>query len=132
VQASAALRLVQDQVRYVALLMGEGALTPASADETWSQRLGDCKAKTAILLALLDGLGITAEPAAVSVNNGDGMNEGLPRMSAFNHVLVRVEIDGQVHWLDGARTGDRRLEDTPVPPYFWALPLTGPGAALEA
>lgn len=132
VRAAAALRLVQDQVRYVALMMGEGALTPASADDTWRRRFGDCKGKTTLLLALLDGLGIEAEPAAVSIQNGDGMNERLPMISAFDHVLVRARIGDTVYWLDGARSGDRELSAITVPPYRWALPLTGPGAKLEA
>lgn len=131
VRAAAALRLVQDQVRYVALLMGEGALNPASADETWNRRFGDCKAKTALLLALLDGLGIEAEPAAVSILNGDGMDARLPMISAFDHVLVRAVVGGAVQWLDGTRTGDRRLEDIVVPPFRWALALTGPDARLQ-
>lgn len=131
VRAAAALRLVQDQVRYVALMMGSGALTPASADETWERRFGDCKAKTALLLALLDGLGIEASPAAVSVQNGDGMDVRLPMISAFDHVLVQARIGNTVYWLDGARTGDRTLANVVVPPFRWALPLTGPDARLE-
>lgn len=132
VRAAAALRLVQDQVRYVALMMGEGGLTPATAEETWNRRLGDCKGKTVLLLALLDGLGIEAQPAAVSILNGDGMPDRLPMVSAFDHVLVRAVIGGSVYWLDGTRTGDRKLEDIAVPPFRWALPLTGPEARLEA
>ncbi len=131
VRAAAALRMVQDQVRYVALMMGEGALTPATADETWNRRFGDCKAKTTLLLAVLDALGIEAEPAAVSIINGDGMDARLPMVSAFDHVLVRAVVGGAVYWLDGTRTGDRRLEDIVVPPFRWALPLTGPDARLE-
>jgi tetratricopeptide (TPR) repeat protein len=130
-RAAAALRLVQDQVRYVALLMGEGALTPATADETWARRFGDCKAKTALLLALLDALGISAEPAAVSLTGGDGLSERLPMIGAFNHVLVRADVGGSIAWLDGTRSGDRALADIRVPPFHWALPLTGPEAGLE-
>lgn len=132
VQALAALRLVQDQVRYVALMMGEGALTPASADETWRRRFGDCKGKTVLLLALLDGLGIAAEPAAVSLVDGDGMNERLPRISAFDHVLVRAVIGDEIYWMDGTRVGHRTLADLAPPPLHWALPLTGSDARLEA
>jgi tetratricopeptide (TPR) repeat protein len=132
IQTAAALRLVQDQVRYVALLMGEGALTPATAEETWSRRFGDCKGKTVLLLALLDGLGIAAEPAAVSLQSGDGLDQQLPMIAAFDHVLVRAVVDGQVHWLDGTRMGDRKLEDIGVPPFHWALPLTAANATLEA
>ena len=131
VQAAAALRLVQDQVRYVGLLMGEGALTPATADETWTRRFGDCKGKTTLLLALLDGLGIPAAPAAVSLLEGDGLAERLPGLSAFDHVLVRTVIADRVYWLDGTRTGDRKLDDISTPPFHWALPLTD-AARLEA
>lgn len=132
VQAAAALRLVQDEVRYVALLMGEGALTPATADETWARRFGDCKAKTALLLALLDGLGIAADPAAVSITQGDLVAHRLPSIAAFDHVIVRTVVDGRVYWLDGTRMGDRRLEDIRVPSFRWALPLVAADARLEA
>jgi hypothetical protein len=57
-RALAALRLVQDKVRYLALTMDEGGYMPASAEETWNRRFGDCKGKTVTLIALLKELGI--------------------------------------------------------------------------
>jgi tetratricopeptide (TPR) repeat protein len=131
VQAAAALRLVQDDIRYVALLMGEGAMTPANADETWTRRFGDCKGKTALLLALLDGLGISAEPAIVSLMQGDVVGERLPTIQGFDHVLVRAVVADRTYWLDGTRMGDRRLEDIVVPPLRWALPLVASNGQLE-
>ncbi len=80
---------------------------PARADETWQRRFGDCKGKTVLLLALLKELGIQAEPALVSLGGGDGLDERLPSLGAFNHVIVRATIGGKVYWLDGTRTGDR-------------------------
>jgi tetratricopeptide (TPR) repeat protein len=129
-RALAVLALVQDQVRYVFLGMNEGALVPADADLTWSRRFGDCKGKTALLLALLGELGIEAEPVAVNVTAGDAVNSGLPMIEAFNHVLVRATVAGKVYWLDGARSGDRQLEDLGAPPYQWGLPLVPDGADL--
>lgn len=120
-QALAALRLVQDEVRYVALAMGEAGLVPAGADETWRLRYGDCKGKTALLLALLRALGVEAEAALVSTVLGDGLSQRLPMVGAFDHVIVRAVIDGRVVWLDGTRMGDRRL-DTPLT-FGWALAL---------
>jgi hypothetical protein len=64
-RAIQALALVQDRVRYVALLMGQGGYVPASAEQTWSRRFGDCKAKTALLVGILHSLGIAAEPVVV-------------------------------------------------------------------
>src|SRR5581483_3385007 len=48
VRAALALRLVQDQTRYVFLGMNFGGYIPADANVTWSRRFGDCKGKTAL------------------------------------------------------------------------------------
>ena len=95
VQAAAALRLVQDQIRYLFLGMNQGGYVPADADATWTRRFGDCKGKTAVLLALLHELGIDAEPAIVSTQAGDGMDERLPNVELFDHVLVRARGRGK-------------------------------------
>ena len=131
-QAEAALKLVQEQVRYVFLGMNDGGLVPASADVTWTRRFGDCKGKTVLLLALLHGLGIEARPAAVSSTRGDGLDEKLPMVGWFDHVLTQATIAGKPYWLDGTRPGDRRLENVPDFAFKWALPLTTKGGSLVA
>ncbi len=128
-QALAALRLVQDEVRYLALAMGEGGLIPATADETWTRRLGDCKGKSVLLIALLRELGIEARPVLVSTFD-DALDARLPRVSAFDHVIVRAEVNGQGVWLDGARSGDRSLVALPPFDYGWVLPVERTGAVL--
>ncbi len=130
-RAELALALVQDRIRYVALLMGAGGYVPSSAETTWSRRFGDCKAKTALLLALLHEYGIDAIPAAVNSQAGDALTGRLPMLSLFDHVLVRAKIKGRTYWLDGTRTGDASLEMIPTPDFNWVLPLT-PGADLSA
>jgi tetratricopeptide (TPR) repeat protein len=127
----AALRLVQEKIRYFALAMGEGGYTPASADQTWMRKFGDCKGKTAVLLALLSGLGINAEPVLVSTAFADSLNEHLPQARLFDHVIVRATIGGRTYWLDGTRVGDRRLEPLASSPFGWGLPLTPAGSSLE-
>ncbi len=118
-----ALQLVQERVRYVALLMGQGGYVPAPAETTWSRRYGDCKAKTALLLAILHDLGITAEAVVANVVAGDVIADRLPSIGMFNHVLVRAHIGGKTYWLDGTRTGDTSLDDIKVPDFGWGLPL---------
>ncbi|MDR3510202.1 MAG: DUF3857 domain-containing protein [Caulobacteraceae bacterium] len=129
-RATAALRLVEDQTRYVFLGMNDGGLVPAEADQTWARRFGDCKGKTALLVALLRGLGIDAEPALVSTAFGDGLDQHLPMADWFDHVIVRARIGGQTYWLDGTRVGDRNIDDLVVPPFRWALPVQTDGATL--
>lgn len=129
-RALAALQLVQDRVRYVALVMGQGGLAPADAETTWARRYGDCKAKTALLLALLHELGVQAEPVMVNTVAGDGLDGRLPMIALFDHVLVRATIGGRVYWLDGARSGDGDLDRLTTPNYGWGLPLVPTGATL--
>jgi hypothetical protein len=129
-RAEAALALVQDRIRYVALAMGAGGLVPADPSETWSRRFGDCKGKTVLLMAMLRALGIEADAVVVSTGFGDGLDARLPRVGAFDHVLVRATIAGKVYWLDGTRNGDVALDRLTVPAFRWGLPLVARNAAL--
>lgn len=131
-RAFAALQLVEDKTRYFFIGMGEGGYVPANAEDTWSRRFGDCKAKTALLLAILKRLGLDAEPVLVNLSAGDGINELPPALATFNHVIVRVKIDGQSYWLDGTRTGDRNFQAMQPPPHHWGLPVRAQGASLES
>lgn len=122
-RALAALRLVQDEVRYMALTLGEGGWLPASASEVWAGRQGDCKGKTVLLVALLRALDIDAVPALVSSSNMP-LDKYLPMVSVFDHVIVKARIGGQTYLLDGARIGDRSLTpDVPLVHEF-ILPIT--------
>ena len=131
-RAAMALKLVQGQVRYLGLVLSDGGYTPVDADKTWARRFGECKAKATLLTALLREFGIKAEPALVNAYGDPLMDQRLPRMTAFNHVIVRAEIDGKVYWLDGTRPGDTSLNALEVPRHDWALPIRTEGAELIA
>jgi hypothetical protein len=131
-RAAAALKTVQQDVRYVYVGLNGGNLTPANAAETWQRRYGDCKGKTALLLALLRELGIEAQ--AVLVNAGgsdDGQDERLPSPRLFDHVVVRAHIDGKNYWLDGTLPAVVAPTTSPAMPFEWVLPLSEQGSPLE-
>lgn len=123
VRAEKALALVQERVRYVALLSGLGGHVPASAADTWTRRYGDCKGKTALLMGILAELGIAAEPVLVSTFLGEMLDERLPGAGLFDHVILHASIGGRDYWLDGTRTGDSSLARLQVPYFGWGLPL---------
>lgn len=125
----AALQLVQDRIRYVYIGLNGGNYMPATADETWERRFGDCKAKAALLLAVLRELGIHGEAVLVNSLGGDGINERLPTPAVFDHVLVRVVLGEKTYWLDGTHLGDHRTD--PMPQLRWVLPVRSDGADLE-
>jgi transglutaminase-like putative cysteine protease len=131
-RASAALKLVQQEVRYIYVGLNGGNFTPATADETWKRRYGDCKGKTVLLLALLAELGVEAAPVLVNNSGGDdGLDARLPSPGLFDHVLVRARIGGAGYWMDGTLPPVAAPASEPVMPYRWTLPVTAQGNALE-
>lgn len=123
---------MQQNVRYVYVGLNAGNLTPASADETWQRRFGDCKGKTTLLLALLYELGIEAEAVLINSSGADdGLDQRLPITQYFDHVLVRARIDGGVYWMDGTLPPVAPPAARPVLPAKWVLPLTARGSNLE-
>jgi len=131
-RASAALKLVQQDVRYIYVGLNGGNLIPASADETWQRRYGDCKGKTTLLLALLAELGIKAEAVLVNSKGADdGLDQRLPNPQLFDHVLVRADIDGTAYWLDGTLPPVAPPSTKPVYSLNWVLPLSSTGSGLE-
>lgn len=131
-RASAALKLVQQDVRYIYVGLDGGNLTPASAEETWQRRYGDCKGKSALLLGLLAGLGIEAE-IILANNSGadDGLDARLPNPGMFDHVLVRATIDGTTYYLDGTLPPVAAPSVAPILPYRWVLPLRATDTSIE-
>lgn len=76
---------VAQNVRYVAITLGNGGYVPRRADEVLSSRYGDCKDHATLLQALLKAKGIDSDLALIS--NGD--NYRLPKvpLQSFNHVI---------------------------------------------
>lgn len=129
-RAERALELVQDKIRYLAVGMDGGNYVPQKPEKTWAVRYGDCKAKTLLLLAILRAMKIEAEPVLAHSNLGDFVPDRLPSAGAFNHVLVRATIDGQILWLDGTGSGSRIADIHDTPPFGHVLPVRPAGAQL--
>lgn len=125
-----AVRLVQDEISYLLDGLDGGNYLPQTAEETWQQRYGDCKAKSVLLLALLQEMGIEAEPVLVVSQGGDALPQLLPLPADFDHVIVHARIGGADYWLDGTSAGTRLGNIADVPPFYHALPLRPGGADL--
>lgn len=131
-RAALALRLVQDEVRYLYNGMDGGNYIPQPAAQTWSLRYGDCKAKTLLLLAILRELGVEAEAVAANSRMGDQLPKRLPSAGAFDHVFVHAIIAGKSLWLDGTGSGARLADLDDTPSFRHVLPLRLEGATLTA
>jgi hypothetical protein len=103
-QVSQALQWVQGEVRYWSVALGESSHRPAAPAEVVARRWGDCKDKSLLLVRLLQEMGIEAHPVLVSLQSRSAARQLLPSPTAFDHVVVRVPLDGRDHWLDPTRT----------------------------
>ncbi|AZZ96444.1 DUF3857 domain-containing protein [Pseudoalteromonas sp. R3] len=95
-----AITFVQDEIRYLGLELGVNSHQPNMPHQVYEKRFGDCKDKTLLLNTLLKALEIEAQPALVSTEKRDYINEFLPTHSAFNHVITYFTLDGQEFWVD--------------------------------
>ena len=127
------LRFVQGALRYFALSFGDGRLLPRGLDTIWSQRFGDCKDAARLYVAGARALGLDACAALASTTHGLSLNEWLPAAQHFNHMIVRVRIGAETHWLDPTLPSQGgKLQQVLIPHAGWALPLTTETNALEA
>ncbi len=98
---TAAIRFVQDDIRYLGLEMGANSHQPHQPWETLDARWGDCKDKTLLLVALLRELGLEAYPALVNTRLQHRLAEKLPSPFLFDHVIAQVIDGGRTYWIDG-------------------------------
>jgi transglutaminase-like putative cysteine protease len=122
----AALRLVQGEIRYLAVEIGAGSHRPTAPEVVLQRRYGDCKDKTLLLLSLLSGLGLDARAALVHTKLGRGIASFQPSPNAFNHVLVNVHLAGRQYWLDPTRPPQRAPLDRLYQPDFGLALLVEP------
>lgn len=120
----AALRFAQDEVRYLGLELGEGSWRPNAPADVLARRFGDCKDKSVLVASLLGAMGFEAAPALVHTYHGRSLTDWLPTTSAFDHVVVRAEVDGRVLWLDPTSSNEEGpVEDLDLGLYGHALVL---------
>jgi len=128
-RATAALRLVQDEIRYVGLEVGAGGIYARLPDVVVAQGFGDCKDKSLLLKTVLARLGIDSEVALTDLDEGYALPQSQPWIGAFDHMIVRLEVAGKTYWVDptGSHEGGR-LDHAVTPDYGFALPISADGA----
>jgi hypothetical protein len=121
-RALAAIRFVQDDVRYLGMEIGPNTHRPHPPAQVLAQRFGDCKDKALLLTALLRLVGLEADPALVNTRARQTLDEWHPTAFAFDHVIVRLSAGGRTVWVDAthAQQGGRLFEIA-VPRFRRAL-----------
>ncbi len=108
------LAWLQAEVRYTGIEFGEAAIVPRPPAETLKRKYGDCKDKTALLVALLRTAGIPAHVALLSTGPGPDIGPELPGLGLFDHAIVYAPGTPDL-WIDPtdpfARAGELPIVD---------------------
>ena len=96
----AALRFVQDEIRYMAMETGVYSHKPNQPDKIFAQRFGDCKDKSYLLVTMLQAMDIEAYPVLINTVDKKILEEKLPSPLAFDHCTVQVKIKNSIYWFD--------------------------------
>jgi transglutaminase-like putative cysteine protease/tetratricopeptide (TPR) repeat protein len=87
----ALISLLHKEVRYTGVEFGEAAIVPRTPAETLQRKYGDCKDKSALLVAMLRAAGIAAHPALLdSSPYYEDVSEDMPGMDLFDHEIVFI------------------------------------------
>lgn len=121
-QVQAALRFVQDEVRYLGMEIGPGSHRPSEPGVVFARRFGDCKDKVSLFCTMLHEMGIEAHPVLVHTSRRQHLDEWAPSPYAFNHVVALVKVNGNNIWVDPTRSFQRgHLKDLYFPDYARGL-----------
>lgn len=127
----AALRFVQDEVRYMGIEMGINSHKPNDPDKIFHQRFGDCKDKSFLLCTMLRAMQIDASPVLISTEDKQELKTMLPAPGVFDHCTVRVKLKGRTWWFDPTISFQRGpLTAIAYPDYKCGLVLTDTTTAL--
>lgn len=96
---------MQQQVRYVSVVIGINGYRPSASEEVLERMWGDCKDKSLLLVDLLAEVGIEAYPALLLAARDRRIDLRFPSPEEFNHMIVAVPGDA-VPRLEGDALGD--------------------------
>ncbi|MBN2161089.1 MAG: DUF3857 domain-containing protein [Spirochaetes bacterium] len=85
---------VADEIRYVGFEFGVGGIRPRSSDTTFHTKMGDCKDKSLLLIALLRAAGIDARLALIRTRDKGTAYVSPAFAGEFNHAICHVNSGG--------------------------------------
>ncbi len=89
---------VAQDIRYVAISLGQGGYVPRSAETVVRSGFGDCKDKAMLFVAALRKIGVTAYPVLLNIS-GAARKES-PSLGQFNHMIAAVKSGNTYRFAD--------------------------------
>ncbi|WP_425410505.1 DUF3857 domain-containing transglutaminase family protein [Hyphococcus sp.] len=130
---TAAIRYVQDEIRYVADETGVGSHLPRAPKDVIARGWGDCKDKSVLLVAILRALNVDAHVALTDNDAGYALPLTAPSPFAFDHAIAVYSVNGQRYWNDPTSFAQGGVfPDIAQPHYGYGLALQLGNGALWA
>ena len=130
-QVLAALRFVQDEIRYLGIESGASGYKPAAPATVFDRRYGDCKDKSLLFVTILRARGVEAWPVLVNTRLRQSVYDMHPAATVFDHAITQVNLNGGTYWLDATANYQRGpLAFRSWPNYGYGLSLRPRTASL--
>ena len=119
-----AIEFVQNNIYYVYNADEMNGHKPQEPAVTYQNKQGDCKAKCVLLKAVLNYLGVESSVVLVNYNADYYLKYYLPSLLSFNHVIVKINYQGQEYFIDAtARNEFGKLEKRAVLPFCFFMEI---------
>ena len=105
---------VQDNIRYIAFEDGLAGFVPATAQDVFKTKYGDCKGMANLMTAMLKLAGLNAYMTWIGTRHLP-YDYSLPSLCVDNHCISTVEIAGKEYYLDGTE------KYIPFGDYAWRI-----------
>jgi len=94
-------------IRYTGIEFGEAAIIPNRPSEVMQRKYGDCKDKSALLVAMLRAAGLKANVALLDSGFGPDTDPEIPGVDRFDHAIVFIDLPGKPMWIDATASSFR-------------------------
>ncbi len=95
-----AVKMVQDEIRYMGIEMGQYSHRANNPDKVYNQRYGDCKDKSLLLASVLNAGGIPANMVLISTDAKAKTDQYLPSPYVFDHATVVANVNSKPVFID--------------------------------
>jgi len=126
-----AVMMVQDEVRYMGIEIGQYSHRANSPEKVYNQRYGDCKDKALLLASVLNAGGIDARMVLVNSSVKAHITGSLPSPNVFDHAVLVAQLNGKPVWVDATMSYQRgKGADLYFPNYGMGLVLKAGNSSL--
>ncbi|MBD1363323.1 DUF3857 domain-containing protein [Mucilaginibacter sp. ZT4R22] len=95
-----AVQMVQDEVRYMGIELGEYSHRANTPERVYNQRYGDCKDKALLLASVLMANGIEAHMVLISSSAGKTLGDYVPSPTVFDHATCVAIMNNKPVYVD--------------------------------